>query len=121
MLLRACQAPQEDANEGSVRKKETVLLPESPPFFAFVILGVLVRLCHIYIYNIHIYVSYVCISSMALDCQHMASPRFGDLMGSETLARSLCRRMVCPAVASLGSFGGWTGETTRGTSDGVND
>lgn len=25
---------------------------------------------------------------------------FGDLMGSETLARSLCRRMVCPAVQS---------------------
>ena len=59
MLLRACQAPQEDANEGSVRKKETVLLPESPPFFAFAILGVLVRLCHIYIIYTYMYHMYV--------------------------------------------------------------
>ena len=29
-------------------------------------------------------------------------PRFGDLMSSETSARSLCRRMVCPVVKFLG-------------------
>ena len=29
-------------------------------------------------------------------------PRFGDLMSSETSARSLCRRMVCPVVKLLG-------------------
>ena len=34
-------------------------------------------------------------------------------MGSETLARSLCRRMVCPAVQSLGSFGGDVGDVGR--------